>query len=183
MNAMPDSSTFATTSAPRLVWIVVVSKLGQEVRAKRELLQQGFEVYLPMKLSQNKKRELISSPFFRRYLFARVPADVSEWREIFSTYGVAGVLGFSAGRAYGLKDVAIDELRGREEGGYIKIGLAEEPKPFEHGQRVVTEDGVEGIFDAVLNESDDNKRAAFLVNCMGRQTRFTVDLRQLRSVG
>lgn len=180
---MSDKAATTSQSADGRVWIVVISKLGQEQRAKRELKQQGFEVYLPMKVSENKKREQIFSPFFRRYLFARVPVDVDEWREISSTYGVSGVLGFTGRRAYGVRDSVIEKLKAREEGGYIKVGLAEERKPFRAGELVMTDDGIEGFFDAVVSESDDNKRAAILVDFMGRLTRFTVDLRELRAVG
>lgn len=168
------------------VWVVVVSKPGQERRAKHELKQQGFEVYLPMKLfvvqRGPRKGETMATPFFPRYLFARVPVAVSEWREIFSTYGVAGVLGCSPSRAYGVKDVFVQRLKDQEEGGYLKVGLPDDVAAPAPGTRVRHEDwGLEGVFEQLLNERVDEKRAAFLVSFMGRDSRFVVDLRKLKA--
>ena len=71
MNAMADRKIFDETPAAvdraPCVWVVVVTKPGQERRARRELEQQGFEAYLPMNLSMNRKtREFVAMPFFPR---------------------------------------------------------------------------------------------------------------------
>lgn len=163
-----------------VVWIVVTSKPGQESRAKRELEQQGFETYLPMRLAETRKGEMRASPFFPRYLFAHVPSDMKSWRCIFSTFGVAGVLGCSAARAVGLTDAAIQKVRQQEEDGYIKIGLAEDQarKGFGSGQRVREAGfGLEGAFHRAI----DKDRAEILVEFMGHDSLFVVDLKTLRA--
>ena len=174
-------------SAP-LVWIVVVSKPGQERRAKRELEQQaadfgpGFEVYLPMKLAANRKRELVAGPFFPRYLFARVDLGVAAWRRIWSTYGVAGVLS-QGERPVGVADWVVERVKAQEEQGFIKMGLAAERARalgFEKGQTV----RVEGMaLEAVFDELVDDKRAVIFLSLIGRDSRVTVDLSKLRSTG
>ena len=185
---MMDKESGATKEAgQQQVWIVVVSKPGQERRARHELRQQGFETYLPMKLFQvvsgPRKGELMAAPFLPRYLFARVPVNLADWREIFSTYGVAGVLGYSQARAYGVKDALIQRMMDQEEGGFIKLGLPDDAVAFARGQRVRCDElGVEGVFEEMLHERVDEKRCAFLVKGMGRDSRFTIDLRKLRSV-
>ncbi len=162
-----------------MIWVVVTSKPGQEIRAKRELSNQGFEVYLPMRLFENKAKELRAAPFFPRYMFCRVPADVALWRSIFSTYGVSGVLGCNLTRAVGVRDEVVEMLKAREEAGFIKLGLVE-ALAFERGQRVTeAEFGLEGVFI----ERVDAKRAAILVSFMGRDSRFVVDLRTLKATG
>lgn len=166
------------SEAPVLVWVVVTSKPGQEIRAKRELENQGYEVYLPMRLFENKAKELRAAPFFPRYLFARVPVRVELWRSIFSTFGVSGVLGCSPARAVGVSDQVVDGIRAREEAGFIKLGLTEQAAPLERGQRVSEPEwGLEGTFI----ERVDAKRAAILVSFMGRDSRFVVDLRTLKA--
>jgi transcriptional antiterminator RfaH len=164
--------------AKAVVWIVVVSKPGQERRAKRELEQQGFEIYLPMKLVVNRKRELIASPFFPRYMFARVSLQVGDWRAIWSTYGVQGLLG-SPTRPHGVADAVVERIQAAEESGFIKMGLAAAAGHFAGGQRVrmAGSDALEGIF----LEAVDEKRAAILVSLLGRDSRVTVDLSKLRA--
>lgn len=174
MGVVVDQGLFAP-----MVWVVVTSKPSREVVAKRELGQQGFEVYLPMKLFENRRGELQATPFFPRYLFARVPAQVEQWRSIFSTYGVSGVLGCSATRAVGVRDELVERIRAQEEAGYIKIGLRQGDSPrFEKGQRLRV--GGVGI-DAVFDEPVDARRASILVSLLGRDSRVVVDLHKLKA--
>ncbi len=159
------------------VWVVVVSKPGQEQRAKRELENQDFEVYLPMRLFENKQGGMSATPFLRGYLFARVPVNVAAWRSIFSTYGVSGVLGWSTTGAYGLKDKFVEEIKAREEGGYIKLGLPEDAAPasFGSGQRVV----IDGVIPAMFSCRLDAHRALILVSAFGRDSVHKVDIKRL----
>lgn len=178
-----------TDATSAVVWIVVVAKPGQERRAKRELENQAaefgetFEVYLPMKLAANRKRELVASPFFGRYLFVRVDLRIKAWRRIWSTYGVAGVLGSSSGRPFGVADWVIERVRAQEEAGFIRIGLEEGAaggRRFAGGEAV----RVEGSpLEAVFLEAVDEKRGAILVSLLGRDSRVTVDLSKLRATG
>lgn len=174
---------------PVRAWVVVVSKAGQERRARRELEQQaevfgeGFEVYLPMKLSMNRKRELVAQPFFPRYLFAKMDLRTSSWRRIWSTYGVSGMLGGSGERPYGVADWVIERLRAQEEAGYIRMGLEEDAAKgpvFGAGEAVRV---AGGVLEGVFVERVDEKRAAILVSLLGRDSRVTVDLAKLRAAG
>jgi len=181
VNAMPEQAAFLAEPAKPLVWVVVVSKPGQERRAKRELEQQGFEVYLPMRLALDRKRQVhVAMPFFPRYLFARTGVLASDWGRIWNTYGVQGLLG-TGERPHGVKDLLIERIKAQEEAGYIKIGLEVEGPRFEKGQRVETLD--EFGFEGVFMERVDEKRALILVSFLGRDSRFTVDLRKLRATG
>jgi len=164
-----------------MVWVVVVSKPGQERRAKRELEQQGFETYLPMSLSMHiKTKQMVAAPFFPRYLFARVSLAVQDWRKIWYTFGVQGLLG-QAERPVGVADEMIDLIRVHEEAGFIKVGLQAEGQRFERGERVKAIGEIE--FEGVFQERVDDKRAMILVSFLGRDSRFIVDLRKLRSTG
>lgn len=173
----------------RLVWIVVQAKPGQERRARVELMNQAeafgdqFEVYLPLRLAADRKGVLKAAPFFGRYLFVRIELGIAAWRSIWSTYGVAGVLGSSAGRPYGVADWVIERIRAQEEAGYIRIGLEEEKAgrgDWREGEAV----RVAGAsLEAVFMERVDEKRGAILVSLLGRDSRVTVDLTKLRSAG
>lgn len=166
-------------AAERRVWVVVVSKPQQERRALSELTRQGFEAYLPMRLAMNRRtQEMVAMPFFPRYLFARVTLEIGAWKTIWYTHGVHGLLG-CADRPIGVKDELVERIRAQEEAGYIKLGLEADGPRFERGEKVKTLDdfGFEGVFQ----ERVDDKRAMILVSFLGRDSRFTVDLRKLRS--
>jgi transcriptional antiterminator RfaH len=144
------------------VWVVVVTKPNQERRAKRELEQQGFEVYLPMRLAMNRRtKAVVALPFFPRYMFARVGLAIHEWSKIWYTFGVHGLLG-SAEQPIGVKDELIERLRIQEEAGFIKIGLEAEGPQFEVGERVRTID--EFGFEGVFAERVDDKRVVIVVS-------------------
>jgi len=165
--------------APNTVWICVQAKPGQPVRAKSELVRQGYPVYLPMQLFE-RNGVVSAKPFLMNYLFVRVPQRVDDWREIFSTYGVAGVLGCSLSGGYvsPVKDVFVKRIMAREDGGYIRLGLAEDTvtRSFEPGQRVVLDD----LVDALVTERVDARRVMILVSgLLGRDSVHTVDIRRL----
>jgi len=172
-----ESNEEKKARAKAVVWIVVVSKPGQERRAKLQLEQQGFEIYLPMKLSMNRKRELVAAPFFPRYLFARVSLQVGDWKAIWSTLGVQGLLG-TINRPYGVADSVVERIQAEEEDGYIKMGLEAEAGRFKRGDgvRLAGSDALEGVFLEMVDE----KRSVILVSLLGRDSRVTVDISKLR---
>lgn len=161
----------------KAVWVVVAAKPQQERRAKRELENQGFEVYLPMRLFQNKRLETIALPFFPRYLFCKVVLDarVVRWKAIYSTLGVAGVLG-PPECPIGVKDLVIEEIRAHEEAGFVKMAEEIKGPKFELGGRYRDDrTGIEGLFV----ERVDDKRAILLTRLFG-DSRMTVDIRRLK---
>lgn len=186
VNLIKDQNLEEPKGRSALVWVVVVSKPFQERRAKRELEQQaklfgeGFEIYLPMKLAMNAKRELISAPFFPRYLFARIDLRLDSWKRIWSTLGVQGLLGSRMDRPFGVADWAIERVRAQEDAGFIRMGLLAEqargPR-FQPGDKV----RLAGTsLEAVFVELVDEKRASILVSLLGRDSTLTVDLAKVR---
>ncbi len=178
---MINNSEAKNEKKTAVVWVVVVAKPGQERRAQRELKQQGFETYLPMKLSQNRKKELVAAPFFPRYLFARVSLHMQDWKKIWSTYGVQGLLAGSADRPMGVSDLVVERIQAEEEGGFIKMGLDTDVPELKRGQRVRVEGelGIEGMFLEMV----DDRRAALLTSLFRGDSRLTVDLRKLKAAG
>lgn len=184
MNAMPDPSLFRATRAAALAWVVVVTKPGQEIRAKRELENQGFDTYLPMKLFENRFHRLQAMPFFPRYLFARIDVCSDAWSRIFSTLGVSSILGAGREKApVGVEAFVIERIRAQEEAGYIRMmgavssGQAQAHR-FGEGE-IVRLSG--SPLEAVFLEPVDAKRAVILVSLLGRESRLTVDIAKLRS--
>lgn len=164
-----------------LAWIVVSANPGRVTFARQQLEARKFEVYLPMRLFENRKGETCARPFLDNYLFAHVPVMARDWGQIFSTPGVAGILGVTRDRAYGIKDSVVARIKAQEDAGYIRLGLLEDQAPasFAAGQRVKHVDsGVEALFV----EQVDARRATILVSLFGRDSEHTVDLKHLASV-
>jgi transcriptional antiterminator RfaH len=160
-----------------LVWIVVVSNAGQERRAKRELTNQNFEVYLPMRRYQDRRGVTMARPFFPRYLFARVTLDVEEWQTIYGTMGVHGVIGRPE-CPIGVKDRVIDRIKAQELDGYVQFSESLKGPKFEVGK--VYRDvhtGLEGLFV----ERVDERRAILLTRLLG-DAPLTVDIRRLKAI-
>jgi transcriptional antiterminator RfaH len=158
----------------RRVWIVVKTKPGQERLAQHELQGQGFEIYLPMRLFESKRGQIQASPFFPGYLFARVTLEVERWKCIYTTRGVAAVLGCGM-LPHGIKDDVVNRIREQEDGGFIRLGLAEDCL-YSKGDRVMV-----GVVEAVFHERVDAKRVSILLSWLQRRdSPVVVDLTKLR---
>jgi transcription antitermination factor NusG len=153
------------------------AKRQLERQGKRGDFGEGFEVYLPLELFEDKKGVMCSRAFLPTYIFARVPLQIAKWRSIFGTHGVKGVMGVTTSRSLGVADAVIARLRAQEEGGFIKLGLLEDaPAPsFQPGQKVRLDNGLEGVFVKKL----DQRKAIFQLVIFGRDSRHTVDLKRL----
>lgn len=168
-----SASAAVVTDDPRQAWVVVVTSAGKERLAKFHLQKQGFEVYLPMKLGQG---AAAVRPFFPRYLFARVTADVRRWQSIFSTIGVQRVF-TNRERIVGVRDAFIESIRAQEADGLLKAGVGVEVVcPFVEGDQVLM-----GALTGIFQERVDDRRALILVQLLGKANAITVDLSKLEA--
>jgi transcriptional antiterminator RfaH len=161
----------------RLVWIVVQAKPGQERKARQHLVEQAFEVYLPMIRYQDKRVVTMAKPFFPRYLFTRVTLEVERWQSVYGTLGVHGVIGRPE-CPIGVKDRVIDRIKAAELEGFVQFADALKGPRMEEGalyRDVHT--GLEGLFV----ERVDDKRVLLLTRLLG-QAPLTVEIRRLKKV-
>jgi transcriptional antiterminator RfaH len=156
-------------------WYVVQTQINAEARAARNLVRQGFEIYLPRYLkrrSHARKIEKVASPLFPRYMFVQIDMVTQGWRSIQSTFGVSHLVLRGADPARVAIDV-IGSLKALEDdGGYIK--LEQRPK-FALGEKVRILDGVFaenlGLFDGMA----DSDRIAILLDLLGRKVRVSLE--------
>jgi transcription antitermination factor NusG len=175
----------ATAPAPKvegaLGWYVICTKSKQERVARLRLQDQGYEVYLPLRLVEYKRGEIGATPLFPRHLFVR---QSPRWRSIFSTIGVRSVYCIGDNPAV-LPQVAIDLFKAHEIDGRIRI-LPEAPRPidrscpFTKDQRVKVKDGPMVGLEGVFHERVDANRVAILLKGLGRETRVELELDHLR---
>jgi len=152
-------------------WYALYTKSREEVWAKTNLEERGLEVFLPRYLkrrSHARKVDMVKTPLFPRYIFAR--ADVSQGERPAMAYapGVEYVLSF--GNKLGIvDDRIIEEIRRREdESGMVTMGMAPAFKP---GQKVRVSDGAFNGHVGLFQCTSDDQRVFVLLNLMGGSVR------------
>src|SRR2546423_2794151 len=76
-------------------WYAVHAQPNREFRAKQQLTNQGFEIFLPQRLKTVRHaRRLTNLPaaFFPRYLFIQLDLLQHRWRSINGTFGVSSLV-------------------------------------------------------------------------------------------
>jgi len=153
-------------------WYAVYAQAGKETFAASNLINQGFDVYLPRyrKVRRHARRvETVLAPLFPRYLFVHMDPLEQRWRSINGTFGVCYLLTDGAAPREVPEEI-IDAMLAREDGGIVPIC----PPSFRKGQRVQVTDGpfteLEGLFECV----DDQQRVVLLLEFMGRCVRTWV---------
>jgi transcriptional antiterminator RfaH len=156
-------------------WYVVQTQINAEAKAARNLLRQGFEIYLPKYLkrrSHARKIEKVSAPLFPRYMFVQIDMATQRWRSIQSTFGVSHLVLQGSDPARVAPEV-VGSLKAREdEGGFVKLN--QRPK-FVLGEKVRVLAGVFaenlGLFDGMA----DRDRVAILLDLLGRKVRISLE--------
>ncbi|KRR18508.1 transcription termination/antitermination protein NusG [Bradyrhizobium retamae] len=156
-------------------WYAVQTQVNAEAKAARNLVRQGFEIYLPRYLkrrSHARKVEKVAAPLFPRYLFVRIDLGTQRWRSVQSTFGVSRLVCNGPDPAPVSQEV-LSTLKSREdESGYIKLDQL--PK-LALGQKVRVLAGVFaenlGLFDGLA----DRDRVAILLDLLGRKVRVSIE--------
>lgn len=162
-------------AVPDCSWYLVQTQINAEARAARNLLQQGFEIYLPRYLkrrSHARKIEKVPAPLFPRYMFVQIDMAAQRWRSIQSTFGISHLVLQGSDPARVAPDV-INSLKARQDDdGYVK--LDRRPK-FAPGEKVRVLAGVFaenfGLFDGMA----DRERVAILLDLLGRKVRVSLE--------
>ncbi len=156
-------------------WYVVQTHMNAEAKSARNLMRQGFEIYLPRYLkrrSHARKIEQVAVPLFPRYLFVRVDMATQRWRSIQSTFGVSQLVSNGPNPTPVPPDV-LGMLRAREdENGFIMLDC----RPlFSIGEKVRVVAGAFadnfGLFDGL----GDRDRVAILLDFLGRKVRVSIE--------
>ena len=162
-------------SATEGVWYVVQTQVNAEAKAARNLLRQGFEIYLPHYLkrrSHARKVEKVAAPLFPRYMFVRIDLATQRWRSVQSTYGVSHLV-LNGSDPAPVAGQVIDALKAREDASGC-VTLEQRPK-FAMGEKVRVLAGVFadnlGLFDGMA----DRDRVAILLELLGRKVRVSLE--------
>ena len=173
---------FGTTSngSSASPWYVAYTQPKRERVAVDNLIQQGFEAYLPLyRTFQKSERESLSSfvTMFPRYIFFKpgVEQSISAAR---STRGVAYVLSFGCKPAV-LKDEALEAIRDFER--LRNLADVNQYSPINTGAKVrIAGENLYGIEGLVTSVSD--KRVNILIEILGGYRKMSVEHHQLELI-
>ena len=156
-------------------WFVVQTQVNAEARAARNLLRQGFEIYLPCYLKRRchaRKIDEVAAPLFPRYIFVRIDMATQRWRSVQSTFGVAGLV-LNGAEPAPVPTQVLRSLRAREdESGYVR--LAERPK-FALGDKVRVIAGAFAENIALFEGLADRDRILVLLEMLGRKVCVSIE--------
>ena len=153
-------------------WYAVHTQANAEAKARFNLANQGFDVYLPEHLKQRRharRTEWIRKALFSRYLFVRMNLNNVHWRAIHSTIGVSNLV-CQGDVPVPVPDYFVDEVRACEnESGVVML---DKFLPLAEGDTVKIVSGplanLTGIFEAEASKD----RSVVLLEILGRHLRI-----------
>ncbi len=158
---------------PAPAWYVCQSKPRQEAKAVARLGEQGYEVYLPMLVSWERKKGAWirkEKVMFPRYCFVRCGRPGQSIGPIRSTPGVLGLVRFGHEVAT-LSPSLVEAIR--ELAAFHNHEEAEHPSPFKVGEQVALVDGplrgLSGLVSAIADE-----RVVVLLTLLGREKQIMI---------
>ena len=144
-------------------WLLVYTKAQEEQKAKRNLQNQGFEIFLPLiavtRSNQPKSKTL--KAMFPRYLFVRINTELDKWNRIKSTRGVSHLVVFGQ-RAAEIPNQVIVYLKSRADENDIFRQIITRQE-FQSGDKLVIEKGVFKNKEATFLAKKSKERVRILL--------------------
>lgn len=164
-------------------WYVVQTQVNAEMKAARNLMRQGFDIYLPRFLkrrSHARKIEKVAAPLFPRYLFVCVDIATQRWRSIQSTFGVSHLVS-NGPNPTPVPDDVLGLLKAREDSnGFIQL---DQRPQFLLGEKVRVLSGPFSDNLALFDGMGDRDRVAILLDLLGRKVRVSIDVDMIAAAG
>jgi transcriptional antiterminator RfaH len=144
-------------------WLLVYTKAKEEQRAKKNLENQGFEIFLPMiafaELNQPKPTTL--KAMFPRYLFVKINTELDKWTRIKSTRGVSHLVVFGQ-RLAEIPNQVIVYLRSKaDENDIVKLKITRQE--FQKGEKLVVKTGAFKGKEATFLSKKSKERVRILL--------------------
>lgn len=157
-----------------ITWCVAHTQPLKELVAKQNLLNQGYDVYLPRfkKICRHaRKTEEKMIPLFPRYIFVGMDLESAEWRSVNGTRGVSHLLMRDELRPARVSADTVAQLRSQEIAeGVVSVASL---MAFTKGDRVRIADGAFKDQIAIFESMDDQSRIQLLLNFMDKELRMT----------
>lgn len=171
------------TVYPNSAWYVAQTQIQSEAKAAANLVQQGFEIYLPRyskTVRHSRRVNVVRAPLFPNYIFIRIDMETQRWRAVNSTIGVKWLVGSEGIPARIAADI-IQGLREHEQAdGFLSI--VSPAIRFKAGDavRILT-----GAFDScrgIFQGRSENERVEILLEMLGRKVRVVTSAQLIASM-
>ena len=171
------------TASANPAWYVAQTQAQVEAKAAANLMQQGFEIYLPRysRTARHARRvNVVRAPLFPNYIFVRIDVETQRWRAVNSTVGVKRLIGHEGVPARIATDV-IQSLKEHEQtDGFLSI--VSPAMRFKAGDPVRI---LRGAFDScrgIFQARTDNERIEILLEMLGRKVRVVTDAQLIEPI-
>ncbi len=161
------------------LWYLLQCKPREELRAKINLENQGYNTFLPQIATSIKTQQgytKTSTPLFPGYLFIKLNNTTDNWAPVRSTRGVNKLVRFGQNTAVVPKKVikAIKQQIMHQDHDKIY--------PFSKGDKVTIVSGPFNELQAVFDCRNGQKRAWVLLELMGKWQRIAINDIELNKV-
>jgi len=153
-----------------VIWTLVYTKPKQEIRAKKHLENQGFEVFLPIISIEQDSKKSISEKLevmFPRYIFIKLNQQ-DDWSCIRSTMGVSKIIYFGQ-RIARVPYQLITYLKLKsDQAGVFKQKKIE--RDFQKGEKIIIKKGAFQGMEAIFISKNSKNRVRLLLNFTNQLT-------------
>ncbi len=153
-------------------WFLAQLKPNSHQIAQRNLVRQGFGVFLPM-VEETRRRngrfERRISPLFPGYIFVAFDPAQGHWRAVNSTMGITRLVSIGTGPA-AVPVSLVEGLRARCDAS----GLVLPESALAVGDAVRVTSGPFADFVATVEGIEPDRRVALLIDLMGQRTRVSI---------
>ena len=151
-------------------WFILQFKPNSHHQAVKNLIQQGFEVFLPLHDTTSRKSSRFintTRPLFPGYMFTRFDKAECEWHKINNTYGVSRLITFNS-ILKSIPTTFVDSLMKRCDlsGKLLPI------QKLKKGDQVTVLKGPFANFIASVEKYEADQRICILMDLMGRKTKI-----------
>ena len=149
-------------------WLLVYTKAKEEQRAKKNLENQGFEIFLPMISSEkiNQFKPITLETMFPRYLFIRINAATDSWTQIKSTRGVSHLIMFGQKFAEVPKQIVTFLKAKADENGVVRQKISRHE--FQKGEKLVIKQGILKGKEATFLSKNSKERVRVLLRAVNQ---------------
>lgn len=163
-------------------WYLIKTKPRQEQKAKQNLENQHYQIYLPMLILRKKRRGIwleVTEPLFPSYLFICIDDLTDNWSPIRSTKGVANFVrfGIDSKPSFVFEEIIENLKKSEYEQGLHK----KDSSQFKKGEKVIISNDRFDNISAIFDNKSKQDRVFILLDMLGRQNRVEVSVNDIIS--